>query len=187
MTLSYVYGPKGPQTRKESKKLIVAIITNLTPERKFLNFLLFSRTWDQKGKNLFLAFLLFFSTIWYQKWMNLLLNCFTIFYNLRPEIAARKLSAVNLYTVTEIIRIRSFKLRTGIEHKTLCFWRDKLEGSWGLLNKMTSHPSDQTSDLRRLKQWLLQVGFQENPWFNTCLQLAHYIIIIPRESISILI
>ena len=52
-----------------------------------------------------------------------------------PEIVALK--PVNMYNMTEIIIIRSFKLRTGVERKILYFWRDKLEGSWSLLNKVT--------------------------------------------------
>ena len=125
---------------------------------------------------------------------QLIVQFFTIFYNLRPEMFG---------TVTEIITIGSFNLRTGIQHETLCLWRDQLWGSWGLLNKMTTSKRSNISFaitstqqrtkfakktfLRRLKQRLFQVDFPKNPWFNTCLQLAQYIIIIPRESISILI
>ena len=51
------------------------------------------------------------------------------------------------YTVTETTTIPSFKLRTGIERKILYFWRDQLEGSRGLLSKMTLQQTN-TADLQ---------------------------------------
>ena len=67
--------------------------------------------------------------------------------NLILEIVARKQVAVKVYTVTEIITIRSFKLRKGIKRKVLYFWRDQLEENSGLLTKMTLQVTN-TADLQ---------------------------------------
>ena len=68
--------------------------------------------------------------------------------NLSPEIVPREpVVAVKVYTVAQIITIRTFKLRTGIERKIVYFWSDQLEGSWGLLSKMAIQQMN-TADLQ---------------------------------------
>ena len=135
--------------------------------------------------------------------MSLLLDFLAILKNLRPEIVARNLEAVKLYTITEIICIRSFNLRTGIGDKTLCFegtnWKavEVYSTEWPCVKRstqlsfsITSTPAKQNRQenvIRRLERKLFQVFFPKNPWLNTCLQLDWYVINISHESISILI
>ena len=127
----------------------------------------------------------------------------TIFLYLRPEIVARKLSAVKLYTFAEIISLRSLRHRTGIEHKPFSFegtnWKtvEVYSTEWLYVKRSTqlicndvNSPANRIrreTFLQRLKQRLFQVDFPKNSWLNTCFQLAQYIRNISSESISILI
>lgn len=160
------------ETRKEWRNYLIFSFSYQLETRKLWTccsmymFLLFTLFLYQKGMNWMLD-LCEFSPIWERKgeqkginWkMKLIARFSPILINLRPErnalivrllaIFARELEAVKLYTFTEIINILFFKLRTLIENKPLCFWRDQPEGCWGLLNRKTLpwHQTINTTDL----------------------------------------
>ena len=110
-----------------------------------LDYLLFSRISDQKGMTVLLGFGYLHEFETRNEW-----NYCSIFagsHEFETRNVARKPAAVNLYAVTEIIRIWFFKRRTGVKHKVYAFWRDQMEGSWGLFDKMTLHQTMNITDL----------------------------------------
>ena len=168
------------------------------------DFCSFSPVWEQKRINLFLDFWQFsiarnkficrlktiFRNFETRKGLNLLLGYgLYITTNLSPEIVARKLVAVKFIPLQKWLPYDPLSFVRELNGKFCTFWRDQLEGSWGLLNKMTLQPTN-TADLqlthwrteftkksteRRLKQRLLEVDFRKNPWLNTSLSIAQSI------------
>ena len=160
---------------------------NFRPERYdlMLDFKLFSPVWEQKQINLFLDFWQFsiprneficrlktiFRNFETRKGLNLLLGSgLYITTNLSPEIVARKLVAVKFIPLQKWPPYDPLSFVREVNGIFGTFWRDQLEGSWGLLNKMTLQPTN-TADLQ-LTHWRTEFTKKSTyeDWSKGCLR-----------------